>query len=1207
MAFQTIPAGTAGGPSARSASAVVASACLRLIVALVALLSVGVGASQAQTMRGTVGVSTDHGFARLVFRFRREASASVRVANNIVIVSFASPISINVDRLSTGAPDYISAARLDPDGKAVRIALMRPVKANLTPTGEEVFLDLLPDSWSGPPPGLPPEVIEDLTRRTREAEQRARVREQLATWNKVAPVRVRVAKQPTFTRYTFPLSTPVGVGSDRTPDGLTLVFDAPLKIDLADALLELPPFITSIEPTLNDNTSSVHFVFNGKVDVRTFREDNSYVLDASATPVAPAPSEAEGKPKGEQATGPGGDLVSKVLEELDQTVPPPGNSETVDNTAPATVPAAAASSSGGTAGKAAAAADDKRAPAPAAKAGADAKSVAAPATNTPVKVTIKRLDNAVRLVFPFATETPAAMFRRADTMWLVFDSDAAIDVDALRAGRKGVIRSVSVSHADGQIVRLKLDRPRLGSMVMEGSGWAITIGDAVTDPIAPITLNRTIVGPGRASIVAPFEDAGQVHRIADPEAGDTLLVVTAPAPVRGVLKPQEFVELNVLASTQGVVVEPLADDIKIEIDADRLIIGRPNGLILSASTDDEQRDRIKTATLFDVKQWKTQRNGDFFSRQSELFDVAAMAPPEQQSEVHRKLARFYLARQMYPEATAALDIALSAHHTKDEEAGMHVLRAVAELMSGRIDEAAKDLSHPSIGNQYEAPLWRAMAHALKGEWAQARKGFQNAEMTIGLMPIELQRTVLMISVRAALEVGDLNSASTQLNGFETIGATPEQQADIDVLRGRIAEKLRRTGDAIAQYQKAIDSNNRRAAVQARLRQAILKMSIDELKRPDAIAEFETISMIWRGGDTEIEALQMLAKLYTEDGRLRDAFGVMRTALTANATSEVTRRIQEDAAAKFQQLFLSGKGDALSPIDALSLFYDFRDLTPMGRRGDEMIRRLADRLVSIDLLDQAAELLQHQVDKRLQGAARAQVASRLATIYLMNNKPEQALSVLQKTHMSGFSDTLRNRRLLLEARALSQLGRPDVALEVIANISGDDADRLRIDILWKAQRWHKAAEQVEAVLGDRWKDWQPLSERERRDVLRAGIGYALGGDKIGAQRLRERYAAKMADGPDRRAFEVVTGPIDARRAEFSAITANVNSTNMLDGFLNDLRAGFPEAVTSDKASSGQDTPPPRAPSRTTGESPAPDGAPTNAAARPAAAPKAQPPP
>ena len=39
----------------------------------------------------------------------------------------------------------------------------------------------------------------------------------------------------------------------------------------------------------------------------------------------------------------------------------------------------------------------------------------------------------------------------------------------------------------------------------------------------------------------------------------------------------------------------------------------------------------------------------------------------------------------------------------------------------------------------------------------------------------------------------------------------------------------------------------------------------------------------------------------------------------------------------------------------AMFYEFRELTPIGRRGDELIRRLADRLASIDLLDQAAEL------------------------------------------------------------------------------------------------------------------------------------------------------------------------------------------------------------------------------------------------------------
>src|SRR5213076_3196715 len=128
----------------------------------------------------------------------------------------------------------------------------------------------------------------------------------------------------------------------------------------------------------------------------------------------------------------------------------------------------------------------------------------------------------------------------------------------------------------------------------------------------------------------------------------------------------------------------------------------------------------------------------------------------------------------------------------------------------------------------------------------------------------------------------------------------------------------------------------------------------------------------------------------------DAFHAMRAAFSAHPNSEITRRIQDEAAATFDSLFLAGKGDAMPAIEALSLFYDFRELTPIGRRGDEMIRRLADRLVSVDLLDQAATLLQHQVDHRLHGAARAQVAVRLAVIYLMGRKPDRALATLNAT-------------------------------------------------------------------------------------------------------------------------------------------------------------------------------------------------------------------
>ena len=60
----------------------------------------------------------------------------------------------------------------------------------------------------------------------------------------------------------------------------------------------------------------------------------------------------------------------------------------------------------------------------------------------------------------------------------------------------------------------------------------------------------------------------------------------------------------------------------------------------------------------------------------------------------------------------------------------------------------------------------------------------------------------------------------------------------------------------------------------------------------------------------------------------------------------------------------------------------------------MIRKLADRLAQVDLLGRAAELLQRQIDFKLEEGA-AESRARLATIRVLNKEPELALDALQK--------------------------------------------------------------------------------------------------------------------------------------------------------------------------------------------------------------------
>ena len=125
----------------------------------------------ADAVKATASAAVENGFARLIFTLGTDIDAQVRIANNIVVISFDRPVDVNVDHLREGAADYLGAARRDPDGKAVRLALSRRVTMNSMVAGDRLFVDLLPDSWKGLPPGLPREVIEKLARRARDAEK----------------------------------------------------------------------------------------------------------------------------------------------------------------------------------------------------------------------------------------------------------------------------------------------------------------------------------------------------------------------------------------------------------------------------------------------------------------------------------------------------------------------------------------------------------------------------------------------------------------------------------------------------------------------------------------------------------------------------------------------------------------------------------------------------------------------------------------------------------------------------------------------------------------------------------------------------------------------------------------------------------------------------------------------------------------------------
>ena len=103
------------------------------------------------------------------------------------------------------------------------------------------------------------------------------------------------------------------------------------------------------------------------------------------------------------------------------------------------------------------------------------------------------------------------------------------------------------------------------------------------------------------------------------------------------------------------------------------------------------------------------------------------------------------------------------------------------------------------------------------------------------------------------------------------------------------------------------------------------------------------------------------------------------------------------------------------------------------------------------------------------------------------------------------------------------------------------------------------EALEKVLGNRWEAGVELQDSDRADVMRAGVSYVLAEDRIGLDRLRQKYMTKMAASIDGAAFEIVSSTRQEKPQAFREIARGLVADSSISEFLNVYRKRYPEAA------------------------------------------------
>lgn len=772
-----------------------------------------------------------------------------------------------------------------------------------------------------------------------------------------------------------------------------------------------------------------------------------------------------------------------------------------------------------------------------------------------VEVSTLPVGGGVQLTYRFPERVAAAAIQRGSTLMVAFAGNRLLSHPPLEKATGDRLRSVDQRAIAGHdLLTFELRPGQFVGFRRDENAWLLSVKDTEVLPRESLTLERQADDVGGTRIFAKLPEPSEGFVLDEPATRQRLLVVPTTAASRGMLSAVRKPGGVFLPTLQGLAYEFIGDRPQT--------LRYPNGIaflgIERKAPADEARGARKTLDgslhkdrLVDLAAWAKLGDETMHARKVALLYALSMAGEAERQARRWDLARFYLGQRLPQDAIGVLDAMVRTDSDLLNAPTFRATRGVARLMANDIPGALDDLDRPLLDEEPDLWLWRARALEAAGRSADALKAYTAGADVLAAFPPRDQAEFQLAAIRADLRQGTDAQARKIIDDLPAKGLSADQRTQIAYWHGKLAERSGDAASAAASYAKAVTLGGREYGAHAAYAQIADDLNRKAITAKQAIDRLERLRFTWRGDDLELSMLDMLSRLYEADGDYRQALNLMKQAVSYFPPSDETQTIGTRLDSLFRRLFLDGEADKLPPARAVALFYDYRDLTPLGPDGDSMIRRLVERLVSVNLLERAAGLLDHQVRFRLDGVPQAVVAGRLAMIHILNNTPDKALAVIRATRQDNLPADVRQERNRIEAQALINLARADEAEVVLDSDTSRAADLLRADIFWQSKRWDDLIPVLSRLVET---PDAPFNGDAKRLVLRAAVAQTMRGDEAALVALRSRFRSRMTGDALGAAFDIITAPTPDPNA-VNSLSETLKAVDSIDATIAGYRAAF----------------------------------------------------
>ena len=1051
---------------------------------------------------------SNRNFGRIVFDWRTPVKFKAKVVGEHLKVTFDRPLKTKFDKASEKLSKFLSDLHVHGNKRSVSARLKGYYSLRSFSNENAVVIDLIPED-----------------RPTGEAD------EDPDAWLARTPrIPVRAGKHPGFGRLVFDWTDEAGYEVERDGDVVRMRFDRPARIDVSRLSAALPGRISAATSETTKLATRVGFIIPGDAKIRHFRDGPKIALDIVA-PEPPAKQKvqaAEAVESPEQINARSSKKLFGKDEEESKQSARQGDPVSLTKKARRLRRIAARKRKLN-----------------------ERKFKGAPL----VTVGATRRGSALDIKFNWRKTVGAAVYRRKEFVWLVFDDRARLSLGSITVNGEGIVEDVEQTEAsERSVVRLKVPEHLLTSVTKTGDAWNVRLAPArMTGPLSsPVQIKVDRDVENKPAILIGAKGINRPQLLVDNVVGDIVHVYPVIKPGLGNRVARNLVDFELPPSGAGLVLIPKRDDLVLIRNAEGVFVTTPDGLSVSRSvTATVKQNASESGHAFGpLSAWAGGKTEEYEKLKHLHLRRILVAPEKQRNDARLKLAQFYIAHGMAADAMGIIQVVLKQDPKLENDVRIRALRGAAHFLLGHYASAAREFEHEYLKNDPSVAPWRAAIAAAKGDWQKAHKLIRDSRGIVSSFPPWLKNRFHLIGGEAALAVNDIDAAKPWLDALR---GTPLKPGDVGYLKYLEGHALRLAGKpsgAKGIWRGILNSPDRKVRAKAKFALINADLASRQISDKEAIQQLESLSFAWRGDSFEFDLKRRLGDIHANRGDYRASLLRLRQAASHFKDVEGAGAIAEDMRMRFKELFLGGGADKLEPVAALALYEEFRELTPAGTEGDEMIRKLADRLTKVDLLSEAGRLLEHQVRFRLTGPERSRIGARLAVIRMLDRQPAKAVEALKLSVGEELPEDLEIERRYMMVRALGEMGKPREALELLDGDVSHEAEILRLGLYWHGGNWPDVAKTVRRIIPQ--QSVESLSPKFADMVLRWAIALTMQNDMDGLLSLRDRFGPAMEKTKYHEAFKAVAGVEIGDVPDFKALVKRTGDLDDYRSFLASYR-------------------------------------------------------